>query len=61
MIVQCLGGWCRKRDECAHYWAPTSRSISERLCPKGIEDPEPMRGPVNQPVHHPLRIPVVAS
>ena len=41
-IVQCMGGWCRQRDKCAHYSAPPtlSRAPAERLCPRDEETPE---------------------
>jgi hypothetical protein len=45
-MIQCMGGWCAKRSECAHYWAAPSRAISERLCDKAREEPEPMRRPI---------------
>lgn len=44
MIVACMGGWCRKRDECAHYHS-RSRIRSERLCERGKDTPEPIRKP----------------
>lgn len=42
MIVACMGGWCRQRERCAHHHS-ASRVISERLCERGFDDPEPMR------------------
>lgn len=44
MIVSCMGGWCRKRDECAHYHS-RSRVRSERLCERGKDTPDPIRKP----------------
>lgn len=38
-MIACMGGWCRQREKCAHYTAP-SRVISERLCDKAKEEPE---------------------
>lgn len=31
---QCMGGWCRLRESCAHYWAPQRawQSPAENLC-----------------------------
>lgn len=44
-LVQCMGGWCVKRQACQHFWsAPLAgREPIERLCPKGQEEPEPIR------------------
>jgi hypothetical protein len=41
-IVQCMGGWCKKREQCAHYWAAPLRMRApvERLCEPGHDDPE---------------------
>ena len=41
MIIQCCGGWCRSRDNCAHYLAPAieGRNPVERLCGP-VEEPE---------------------
>jgi hypothetical protein len=43
-IVQCMGGNCRVRERCAHFWAPPLRMRSpvERLCEPGHDDPEPL-------------------
>jgi hypothetical protein len=43
-IVQCMGGWCKKREQCAHYWAPKikNRAPIDRLCGKGVDEPEPI-------------------
>ena len=40
-IVQCMGGWCRSRESCAHYTAPEipGRPPAERLCERGKEQP----------------------
>jgi hypothetical protein len=40
-IVACMGGFCPVRDRCAHYHA-VSRTVSERLCERGREEPEPI-------------------
>lgn len=41
-IMQCMGGFCRKREQCAHYSAPpiAGRAPVERLCPPGKDEPE---------------------
>jgi hypothetical protein len=41
VILQCLGGWCRSRDDCLHYTAPQLKHIMpvERLCGP-VEEPE---------------------
>jgi hypothetical protein len=39
MIAQCMGGWCRKRESCAHYRAPEGGALIERICEKGQEMP----------------------
>lgn len=44
-IVACMGGWCRRRNSCAHYHAPHHIAIAERLCEKGNDDPESVRKP----------------
>lgn len=40
-LQQCMGGWCRKRQACAHHHAPTHPDMPpvERLCAKGIDEP----------------------
>lgn len=39
----CMGGWCAQRDHCAHHIAPVQRVVvSERLCERGREQPEPV-------------------
>lgn len=40
-VVACMGGWCNKRQECAHYWSK-STARSERLCERGKDEPMPM-------------------
>jgi hypothetical protein len=44
-FVQCLGGWCKRRESCAHYHAPPlqDHEPSERLCPPGEDQPEPIK------------------
>jgi hypothetical protein len=44
-LVPCMGGWCKRREACAHYVAPTlpGREPSERLCPPGEDQPEPIK------------------
>lgn len=29
--MNCMGGWCMKRDHCAYYWRK-SETTMERLC-----------------------------
>jgi hypothetical protein len=43
-IVQCMGGWCKKREQCAHFWARRMnyRKPVDRLCGKFVEEPEPI-------------------
>ena len=45
MSSACLGGWCRKRDNCANYNASDRREPSERLCIPG-EDGNSLDAPV---------------
>jgi hypothetical protein len=33
-MTACMGGWCRKREQCPHY-ATRVGTPSERLCVKG--------------------------
>ena len=33
----CMGGFCRKRDRCAHYHADDRREPAERLCMPGAD------------------------
>lgn len=35
MTQACMGGWCTKRDHCAHYHAANTNQPAERLCPPG--------------------------
>jgi hypothetical protein len=39
-----MGGWCRERDNCAHYHANglPGRQPVERLCDKRRDQPEPV-------------------
>ena len=43
-MIQCMGGWCRERESCAHYHAMgiPGRRPHERLCDKDEDRPEPM-------------------
>lgn len=44
-IVQCMGGWRRQRERCQHYSASKlgQSEPAERLCPKGSDEPEPIK------------------
>lgn len=44
-IVQCMGGFCQKREKCAHYHAPQTpgRQPVERLCEPGKDEPETLK------------------
>ena len=44
-LVACMGGWCRKREHCAHFHAIDRSSPSERLCMPG-QDGRGMAQPV---------------
>lgn len=35
-MIACMGGWCTKRDQCAHYYAEGSEP-AERLCLRGAD------------------------
>lgn len=35
MTTPCMGGWCTRRDHCAHYHATDRTNPAERLCPPG--------------------------
>ena len=37
MTQACLGGWCRKRNQCANYRAEDRREPAERLCVPGAD------------------------
>jgi hypothetical protein len=41
VMTQCMGGWCTRREKCAHYWAPRIPMAppAERLCSSGDEVP----------------------
>lgn len=48
-MTQCMGGFCRSREHCAHYWAPPDVRGGyvivppvDRLCPRGQEKPVPV-------------------
>jgi hypothetical protein len=43
IAVACMGGWCRRREACAHYWADAPVAVSERLCAPGEDDPQLLR------------------
>lgn len=38
----CMGGWCESREWCNRYTTPRRWVIVERLCPRGLEEPETM-------------------
>ena len=44
-LRQCMGGWCRLRDRCAHYAAELTPGLepSERLCEPGHDEPLPVK------------------
>lgn len=35
----CMGGWCTKRDRCAHHLTDDRSVVAERLCEPGQEAP----------------------
>lgn len=35
----CMGGWCRKRDNCISYRSVSRVYVVERICPKGQDKP----------------------
>ena len=37
MTPACMGGFCKKRDRCGHYWADDRNMPSERLCEPGAD------------------------
>ena len=49
-IVRCLGGWCARRDECAHYHSRgiDGREPIERLCGDVSEPVKPCGGYLNE-------------
>ena len=40
-MIPCLGGWCLSRERCAHYYAQSDLTPSERLCGE-VEEIEPL-------------------
>ena len=36
--ASCMGGWCQKRDSCAHHVTTDRRVPVERLCEPGKSD-----------------------
>ena len=41
-LLQCMGGWCDRRETCAHFNAPPNgRPPVERLCAPGKDEPYP--------------------
>lgn len=36
-VQACMGGWCAKRDHCAHFHADERRQPAERLCVPGVD------------------------
>jgi hypothetical protein len=43
-MKQCQGGFCKVREDCAHYHAPAVRwqEPANRLCPAGEDKPHPI-------------------
>jgi hypothetical protein len=37
LLPACMGGWCTKRDHCAHFHADDRREPAERLCVPGSD------------------------
>ena len=42
MMVQCMGGMCKPREECPHYYAEPIKGTepAERLCSRGDAEPQ---------------------
>ena len=40
-MISCMGGWCKNREKCQHYFAE-HKIIVERLCGEK-EEPEPIK------------------
>ena len=40
-IPQCMGGWCKQRTVCQHYYADRVRGVEpiQRMCPRGEDRP----------------------
>jgi hypothetical protein len=36
-MIACMGGWCRSRERCAHYYETKTELLTERLCGKEEE------------------------
>ncbi|MEY4635645.1 MAG: hypothetical protein RJA55_1443 [Acidobacteriota bacterium] len=55
-IMQCMGGWCRSRDKCAHYVAAgiPGRAPVERLCEPRLDEPQTMKV-ANKVIHMPAQ------
>ena len=53
-LPACMGGWCTSRDSCARHLTPNRHDVSERLCAKGLEMPEPIRLPVLRATREPV-------
>lgn len=47
-MIACMGGWCKKRQVCQHYYAVSSITV-ERLC-GNIDEPEPIKETKNDDV-----------
>lgn len=43
-LVPCMGGWCRSREKCAHYYTQSPNMPAERLCGPQ-EEPESLLAP----------------
>lgn len=41
-MIPCMGGFCKSRESCAHYYAESSLTPSERLC-GAVEEVERVR------------------
>lgn len=51
IYTSCMGGWCKKRDECAWHLTADRRRPTERMsqCERGNEKPEPVPVAVFRP------------
>ena len=47
-MISCMGGWCKNREKCQHYFA-NHKIIVERLCGEK-EEPEPLKEQKNDDV-----------
>lgn len=59
-LPACMGGFCRLRMSCAHYYAADKRNPSQRLCARHVHNAwQPITMDMEQLAHHQLTLDAV--